>query len=63
MCVLVGEFDKFGQYMNGDKILIIKLNKYANVELKFVRDDDGYTCHMTDELMDGIVNNQPWGLG
>ena len=62
MRILVDEFDKFGQYMAGDKTVIIEQDKYAKLELKFVKGDEGYTCHMTDELMDLIMKNQPWGL-
>jgi hypothetical protein len=58
MRLLIAEYDKNGEHMNGNKTMIIERDKYTRTEIRFVQTHDGYTCHMTEAQMMLLMNLQ-----
>jgi hypothetical protein len=51
MRLLIAEYDKLGEHMKGNKTLIIERDNYTRTEIQFTKNDDGYTCTMTEAQM------------
>jgi hypothetical protein len=62
MRLLIAEYDKRGEHMKGNKTMIIERDNYTRTEIQFTKNDDGYTCHMTEAQMMLLINTMPWSI-
>ena len=62
MRLLIAEYDKLGEHMKGNKTMIIERDNYTRTEIQFTKNDDGYTCQMTEAQMMLLLNIMPWSI-